>query len=76
MVKNQPASAGDVGLILGLVRSPGEGNGKPLQYFFFWLHWVFAAFAWVFSGYSKQRLLFVVVLGLLIAVVSLVKHRL
>ena len=34
VVKNQPASAGDVGLILGLVRSPGEGNGKPLQYFF------------------------------------------
>ena len=31
-VKNPPASAGDVGLITGLGRSPGEGNGKPLQY--------------------------------------------
>ena len=35
MVKNLPASAGDIGdvaSILGSVRSPGEGNGKPLQY--------------------------------------------
>ena len=32
VVKNLPASAGDVGSILGLERSPGEGNGNPLQY--------------------------------------------
>ena len=32
MVKNPPASAGDLGLILGLERPPGEGNGYPLQY--------------------------------------------
>ena len=32
LVKNQPANAGDVGLIPGLGRSPGEGNGNPLQY--------------------------------------------
>ena len=32
MVKNLPGNAGDVGLILGLARSPGEGNGYPLQY--------------------------------------------
>ena len=35
MVKNPPASAGDtgdVGSIPGLGRSPGEGNGSPLQY--------------------------------------------
>ena len=32
VVKNLPASTGDVGLILGLGRSPGEGNGNPLQY--------------------------------------------
>ena len=31
-VKNTPASAGHVGLIPGLGRSPGEGNGNPLQY--------------------------------------------
>jgi len=35
VVKNPPANAGDaidVGLILGLGRSLGEGNGNPLQY--------------------------------------------
>ena len=32
MVKNLPANAGDVGLIPGLGRSPGGGNGNPLQY--------------------------------------------
>ena len=32
MGKNPPASGGDAGLISGLGRSPGEGNGNPLQY--------------------------------------------
>ena len=35
VVKNPPAKAGDsrdMGLIPGLGRSPGEGNGNPLQY--------------------------------------------
>ena len=32
MVKNPPANAGDVGLIPGLGRYPGEGNGNELQY--------------------------------------------
>ena len=35
VVKNLPANAGDAvdaGLIPGLGRSPGEGNGNPLQY--------------------------------------------
>ena len=35
MVKNLPANAGDArnsGSIPGLGRSPGEGNGNPLQY--------------------------------------------
>ena len=32
VVKNLPANAGDMGSILGLVRSTGGGNGKPLQY--------------------------------------------
>ena len=35
MVKNSPANAGDVrdaGLIPELGRSPGGGNGNPLQY--------------------------------------------
>ena len=33
MVKNPPANAGDVGLNPKLGRSPGGGNGNPLQYF-------------------------------------------
>ena len=32
VVKNLPASAGDPGSIPGLGRSPGGGNGNPLQY--------------------------------------------
>ena len=32
MVKNPPAKAGNVGSIPGLGRSPGKGNGNPLQY--------------------------------------------
>ena len=31
-VKNLPVNAGDTGSIPGLGRSPGEGNGNPLQY--------------------------------------------
>ena len=36
VVKNPPANEGDekdMGLIPGSGRSPGEGNGNPLQYF-------------------------------------------
>ena len=35
LVKNLPVNAGDIrdtGLLPGLGRSPGEGNGNPLQY--------------------------------------------
>ena len=32
MVENPPANAGDAGSIHGSGRSPGEGNGNPLQY--------------------------------------------
>ena len=35
MVKNPPGSAGDMrdmGLIPGLGRSPGKGNGNPFQF--------------------------------------------
>jgi len=32
MIKNLPAMQEDQGSILGLQRSPGEGNGNPLQY--------------------------------------------
>ena len=36
MITNLPANAGDtrdLGLTPGLGRTPGEGNGNPLQYF-------------------------------------------
>ena len=44
MVKNLPtnANAGDVrdtGLIPGLGRSPGEGNGNPLQFLAWRIPW-------------------------------------
>ena len=32
VVKYLPANAGDAGSVPGLGRSPGEGNGNPLQY--------------------------------------------
>jgi len=33
VVKNSPANAGHVGSIPGWGRSPGGGNGNPLQYY-------------------------------------------
>ena len=32
VLKSPPTNAGDVGLIPGSGRAPGEGNGNPLQY--------------------------------------------
>ena len=32
VVKNLAANAGDMGSVPGSERSPGEGNGNPLQY--------------------------------------------
>ena len=32
MIKSSPSNAGDAGSIPGLRRSPGEGNGNPVQY--------------------------------------------
>ena len=32
VIRNSPASAGDIGLIPVLRISPGDGNGNPLQY--------------------------------------------
>ena len=32
VVKNPPADAGDTASVPGWGRSPGEGNGNPLQY--------------------------------------------
>ena len=32
VIKNLPANAGEMNLIPGSGRSPGEGNGNPFQY--------------------------------------------
>ena len=32
VVKNSPTNSGDIGLIPGLGKYPGGGNGNPLQY--------------------------------------------
>ena len=32
VIKNPPDNAGDLGLIPGWGRSPGEGNGNPFHY--------------------------------------------
>ena len=34
VIKNLPAIAGDLDLIPGSGRSPGEGHSKPVQYFY------------------------------------------
>ena len=47
VVKNPPASAeavGALGLILGSGRSPGGGNGNPLQYSCWKIQWTMASY--------------------------------
>ena len=39
MVKNSPANAGDMGLIPGSGRSPGEGNGDPFSILAWEISW-------------------------------------
>ena len=55
MVKNPPANAGDSGSIPWLGRSPGGGNGNPLQYF--WLENSMDGGAWwtTVQGVTKNR---------------------
>ena len=36
VVKNLPANAGDVGLIPGSGKCPGEGNGSSVQYYYYY----------------------------------------
>ena len=50
LVKNPPANAGDTGLIPGLGRSPGEGNGFPLPY-----SWAFLVAQMVKNLPAKQE---------------------
>ena len=49
VIKNLPTSAGDMGLIPGMRRSPRKENGNPLQYSFFFF---FFKFYFIFKLYK------------------------
>ena len=55
VVENPPSNAGDSGSIPGLGRSPGEGNGNALQYF--WLDNSVDGGAWqcIVHGVTKDQ---------------------
>ena len=53
MVKNLPANVGDVDLIPGSGRSPGEGNGNLLQYSC--LEYSMDRGAWYYISIGPQR---------------------
>ena len=55
MAKNPPASAGDIGSIPGLGRSPGEGNGNPLQYSCWEIPWTEEPGRLQFMGSQRVR---------------------
>ena len=73
--KETACNAGDLGLIPGLERSPGEGKGYPLQYIIYLL--IYGCTDWAFSSWPRVGLLFVAVPGHLVAVPSFIsEHRL
>ena len=55
VVKNPPVNAGDMGSIPGLGRSPGEGNGNPLQYSCLGNHTDRGAWRAMFRGVRRVR---------------------
>ena len=55
MVKNLPVSAGDAGSIPGSGRSPGEGNGNPLQYSCLEIPWTEESGGLQFMGSQKSQ---------------------
>ena len=50
-----PANAGDMGLILGLGRSPGEGSDNPLHYFCWEIPWTKKPGGLPFMGSQRIR---------------------
>ena len=58
VVKNPPANAGDVGLMPGLGRSPGEGNGNPFHYSCLGNHMDRGAWRATAHGAAKSQTLF------------------
>ena len=55
VVKNLPANAGSTGLIPGSGRSPGEGNGNPLQYSYLDNHMDRESQRTTVHGFSKSQ---------------------
>ena len=55
MVKNLPANAEDMGVIPGWGRSPGEGNGSPLQYTVLEIPWTGVPGGLQFMGSQRVR---------------------
>ena len=59
MVKNPPVSAGDTGdtgLIPGSGRSPGGGNGNPLQFLAWEIPWTEEPGGLQFTGSPKSQI--------------------
>ena len=60
VANNPPANARDMGLTLGLGRSPGEGNGNPLHYSYLENPWIEATVyrvtkTWTWLNMSKNK---------------------
>ena len=55
VVKNLPANVGDMGLIPGSERSPGEGNDYPLQYSCWRIPWTEEPGGLWFMGSQRVR---------------------
>ena len=54
VLKNPPANAGDTGLIPVPGRSPGEGNGELLQYFYLGNHMDRGTWSAIVQGVAKR----------------------
>ena len=54
-VKTLPANAGDTGSIPGSGKSPGDGNGSPLQYSCLGDHMVRGAWPAIVHGVTKSQ---------------------
>ena len=54
VIKNLPANAGDTGSIPGLGRSPGKGNGNPLQYSYLEIPWTEEPGGLTVHGVAKE----------------------
>ena len=54
VIKNLPANAGDTGSIPGLGRSPGKGNGNPIQYSYLEIPWTEEPGGLTVHGVAKE----------------------